>query len=225
MLSGNTDCYQPLEKKYRLTRQLLEVFLKYRHPVGVITKNALVTRDIDILKELAKENLVRVVFSITSQDESLRRILEPRTASVRKKFEAMELLANNNVPVGVMNAPIIPSLNHHEIPSIIEEASIRGATFAGYTVVRLNGQISKLFKDWLEKNFPDRVEKVWHQIESLHGGKVNDSEFGRRNAGEGEMAQVINQLFNASKKKYLGKHSFPPMDLSKFRRGANYTLF
>ncbi len=225
MLSGNTDCYQPLEKKFRITRALLEVFLKYRHPVGIITKNALVTRDVDILKEMAAHNLVHVIFSVTSQDEALRRILEPRTASAIKKFRAMELLASNNVPVGIMNAPIIPSLNHHEIPSILKTASAAGAGFAGYTVVRLNGQVGKIFRDWLEKNFPDRADKVYHQIQELHNGKVNDSQFGRRTRGDGQMADVIRQLFSLSRKRYFGNKSLAPLDVSRFRRAGNLTLF
>lgn len=225
MLSGNTDCYQPLEKKFRITRSILEVCLKYSHPVGIVTKNVLVTRDADILCELAKQHLVHVFFSITTQNEGLRRILEPRTASAIKKFEAIESLSQLKIPVGVMNAPIIPSINHHEIPSILKEASKRGATSAGYTVVRLNGQISKLFKDWLTKNFPERQEKVWHQVQSLHGGNVNDSKFGRRTSGDGEIAKVIHQLFNVGKRKYFKDVSIPKLDTTKFKRNGNYQLF
>ncbi len=226
MLSGNTDCYQPLEKKFKLTRQILEVCLKFRNPVGIITKNSLVLRDTDVLTELARYNLVHVIFSITSRNESLRRILEPRTASATKKFAAMASLANEGIPTGVMNAPIIPSLNHHEIPNILKEAAQSGAVFAGYTVVRLNGQISKIFRDWLEKNFPDRADKVWHQIQQLHGGQVNDSEFGRRTSGDGEIASIIHQLFTVSKKKYFKKNvERQHLDISQFRTGGNYTLF
>ncbi len=225
MLSGNTDCYQPLEKKFRLTRRILEVCLKFLHPVAIITKNSLILRDIDVLKKLAELNLIHVVFSITSQDEALRRILEPRTASAKKKFEAMNQLSEEGIPVGIMNAPIIPSLNHHEIPAILKKAADNGAIFAGYTVVRLNGQIQKIFKDWLIKNFPERADKVWHQIQALHGGKVNDSEFGRRVSGDGETSRVINQLFQTSKRKYFKDVSLNSLDCTKFRRGGNYTLF
>ncbi len=225
MLSGNTDCYQPLERKFRLTRQILTVCLKYLHPIGIITKNSLILRDLDLLKELAKSNLVHVVLSITSQDESLRRVLEPRTASAKKKFEAVRLLNQEGIPTGIMNAPIIPSLNHHEIPSIIEEAAKNGAKFAGYTVVRLNGQIQKIFKDWLLKNFPERADKVWHQIQELHGGRVNDSEFGRRVVGDGEIAKVIRQLFKVAVRRHLKNSKLSDLDCSKFRKGGNYTLF
>ncbi|MEQ9467959.1 MAG: PA0069 family radical SAM protein [Ekhidna sp.] len=225
MLSGNTDCYQPLEQKYQLTRKLLAVFLKYQNPVGIITKNALVTRDIDLLKDLAQNNLVHVIFSITSLDESLRQILEPRTASALKKLQAMEELAKNNIPVGVMNAPIIPGLNHHEIPKVLEVSAQAGASFAGYTVVRLNGQVSKIFHDWLVKNFPDRASKVWHQIQDLHGGNVNDSEFGRRIKGEGKISEVIRKLFEVSKRKYFKDRELKPLETSHFRRGGAYSLF
>lgn len=225
MLSGNTDCYQPLERKYELTRKLLKVFNKFQNPVGIITKNALVTRDIDILKELAEHNLVHVIFSITSLDESLRQKLEPRTASAIKKLKAMELLANEDIPVGVMNAPLIPSLNHHEIPGIIKSAADAGAQFASYTVVRLNGQIAKVFKDWLTKNFPDRSEKVWHQIQELHGGNVNDSKFKRRMRGDGQISDMISKLFEVSKRKFLGEKSFAPLTTDHFRRGGTYSLF
>ena len=225
MLSGNTDCYQPLERKYKLTRSLLAVFHKYQNPVGIITKNTLVTRDFDLLEELAKTDLVSVVFSLTTLDEDLRRILEPRTASALKKLKAVEQLAARNIPVGIMNAPIIPGLNHHEIPSILKAASDAGAQFAGYTVVRLNGQIAKIFKDWLEKTFPDRAKKVWNLIRELHGGNVNDSQFGRRIKGEGKHAEVIKKLFEISHRKYFKYRGFPKLSTYYFRRRGIYRLF
>ena len=225
MLSGNTDCYQPLEAKLKITRSLLQVFAKYRHPVGIITKNALVTRDLDILSDLAKDNLVMVVFSITSLDEKLRSILEPRTASAMKKLKAMEKLSGQSVPVSVMNAPIIPGLNHHEMPEVIKKSAEHGARSAGYTMVRLNGKIATVFEDWLRKNFPERFDKVWNQIANVHGGKVNDSEFGRRMRGEGNVADIVNQLFHQARKKYMGSSTLSPLNTNVFRRGANYQLF
>lgn len=225
MLSGNTDCYQPLEKKFEITRKLLQVFNKYQNPVGIITKNALVTRDMDILKELSKSNLVHVIFSITSLDEKLRQKLEPRTASAIKKLKAMETLAESGIPVGVMNAPIIPGLNHHETPEILRLSAEAGAQFASYTVVRLNGQIAKIFHDWLEKAYAERADKVWHQIQELHGGNVNDSEYGRRIKGEGRIAEAIRNLFEISKRKYFGDRAMPPLETSHFRRGGSYSLF
>ncbi len=225
MLSGNTDCYQPLERKYKLTRQLLEVFLKYRHPVGMLTKNALVTRDLDLLQELAKDGLVHVFFSINTLDEKLRSVLEPRTASAKKKLLAMEKLAKAGIPVGVMNAPIIPGINHHEIPAVIKASADHGALTAGYTVVRLNGAIGEIFSDWLKKTFPDRYDKVLHQIEELHGGQLNDTKYGRRISGEGNIALIIKKLFDVAKMKYLGERSLPKLNVNAFRKGGNYKLF
>lgn len=225
MLSGNTDCYQPLERKYRITRGLLEVFNKYKNPVGIITKNALIERDLDILEELAGLNLVSVIFSITSLDEDLRKLLEPRTATASKKLKAIESLSSRNIPVGIMNAPIIPGLNQHETPAILKAASDAGASFASYTVVRLNGQIARLFKDWLEKAFPDRAAKVWHHIQELHVGKVNDSEFGRRMRGEGKVSEMIRNLFEVSRRRYFKSNDFPKLSTSHFRRLGNYKLF
>ncbi len=225
MLSGNTDCYQPLEKKYKLTKQLLEVFEKYKHPVGIITKNALITRDIAILEKLAANNLITVLFSITSLDETLRQRLEPRTATTHKKLQAIELLASKNIPVGIMNAPIIPGLNHHEIPDVLRSAANSGAQYASYTVVRLNGQIPIIFKDWLNKNFPDRVKKVMHLIQSIHDGRVGDSRFGKRMKGDGPVSDMIKQLFEVSHRKYFKLNAFPNLETIHFRKGGNYSLF
>ena len=225
MLSGNTDCYQPQERKFGLTRQLLKILAKYRHPVGVISKNSLITRDIDILQDLAADNLVHVMISITTLDEGLRRVMEPRTASAMKRLRTVEELSRAGIPVGIMNAPIIPGLNHHEIPQVIQAAADHGALTAGMTVVRLNGSVGKLFEDWLRKNFPDRFDKVWNQICSMHGGAVNDSTYGRRMAGEGQIADMIYQLYRSAKKKYLGERKMPPLDLTKFRSGGNLRLF
>lgn len=225
MLSGNTDCYQPLEKKYKITRSLLEIFEKYQNPVGIVTKNALVSMDIDILERLAENNLVSVLLSITTLNEDLRRLIEPRTASAVKKLKAIELLTSKNIPVGIMNAPIIPGLNHHETPRILKAASEAGAQFASYTVVRLNGQISKIFKDWLGKTFPERAEKVWHQVQELHGGNVNDSEFGRRMTGEGKIASIIKNLFEVSRRKYFKENNPFKLSTDHFRKGGSYSLF
>jgi DNA repair photolyase len=225
VLSGNTDCYQPLERKLRITRSLLNVMAKYRHPVGIITKNVGFLEDMDILEDLAKDNLVRVILSITSLDEKLRSVLEPRTASSIKKLEAIKILSDKGIPVSIMNAPIIPGLNHTEIPEIIKKASENGATDAGYTVVRLNGRIAEIFKKWLENYFPDRFEKVWHQIENLHQGKVNDSNWGQRMKGNGAEADMINQLFHMAKKKYMKGGEKIHLNTSAFRRGGAYPLF
>ena len=224
-VSGNTDCYQPLERKFEITRNVLKVFARYRHPLGMITKNSLILRDLDLLSDLAKDNLVHVYISITTLDENLRRVMEPRTASGLKRLRTVEALARAGVPVGIMNAPVIPGLNHHEIPDILKAAADHGASAAGMTVVRLNGAIGRIFEDWLRKNFPDRFDKVWNQIRSMHGGNVNDSQFGRRMTGGGNFADTIHQLFRVSRKKFLGDRKMPPIDLTKFRRGGNLSLF
>lgn len=225
MLSGNTDCYQPQEKKLEITRRLLKVMVQYRHPVSIISKNSLVLRDLDLLQDLAADHLVHVYISITTLDENLRRVMEPRTASSLKRLQTVESLSRAGVPVGIMNAPIVPGLNHHEIPMVLKAAADHGAGTAGMTVVRLNGAVGKIFEDWLRKNFPDRAEKVWNQIASMHGGNVNDSQFGRRMAGEGNIADTIHQLFRAAKKKYFQGRTMPPYDLTRFRKGGNLGLF
>ncbi|MFC3417817.1 PA0069 family radical SAM protein [Algoriphagus hitonicola] len=223
-LSGNTDCYQPMEREMRITRELLKVFVRYRHPVGLITKNSLILRDLDLLQDLAKDNLVQVYISITTLDENLRRKMEPRTASAAKRLSVVEQLANAGVPAAVMNAPIIPGLNHHEIPSVLKAAADHGAMGAGYTVVRLNGQLEEIFSDWLGKNFPDRYQKVMNQIADLHGGQVRDNQFGRRMKGEGVLAQSIQQLFRQSRKIYFGDRKLPELNLTAFRKGGNLSL-
>ncbi len=225
MLSGNTDCYQPIEKQLEITRKLLIVLEKYQNPVGIITKNALILRDLDILSSLASNNLVSIIISVTTTEEVLRRKLEPRTASIEKRIQTIETLSKNNIPVGVMIAPVIPGLNNNQIPEILKRTAEAGAVQANMTMIRLNGSVKWLFKDWLEKNIPDRFDKVWNQIESIHDGKVNDSKWGRRMTGSGPMAESIRSLFDINRRKYFGNKSFPPLDHSKFRRNGNYNLF
>ena len=216
-LSGNTDCYQPAERKFKLTRQLLEIAREYKQPIGIITKNALVLRDLDILKEMAQEKLCMVYVSINSLNEDLRLKMEPRTATATQRLKVVEQLSAAGIPVGVMVAPLIPGLSDHEVPAILKAIAERGATKAGYTVVRLNGAIGGIFKDWLEKNFPDRADKVWHMIQSCHGGQVNDSTFGERMKGKGNIAQLINDSFKLHCR--LNKLNLVPIELdsSKFR--------
>lgn len=217
MLSGNTDCYQPLERKMEITRGMLKVLLKYKHPVGLITKNALVLRDLDLLRPMAEMNLLCVTISITTLKEKLRRVMEPRTASAQRRLETVRTLSENGIPVNVNVAPIIPSINTDEIPEILKAVSQAGALSAHYTMVRLNGDVATIFTDWVHKNFPDRAERVLHQIESVHGGKLNDSRFGVRMRGEGKIAESIRQLFAVSRAKYFdGKKKFPDLDYSLF---------
>lgn len=203
LLSGNTDCYQPAENKLKITRSLLEVFHAYKHPLGIVTKNALLLRDIDILQDLAKENLIYVYISITGTDEELRLKMEPRTSTYINRFKVLEQLNKNKIPAGVLMAPIIPSLNSDAIPSVLKQAAENGAKTATYTLLRLNGPVAPIFRDWLNKNFPERAQKVWHQVESLHGGTVEDFKIGRRMRGEGPMAEAIRSLFHVNRNKYF----------------------
>lgn len=212
VLSGNTDCYQPIERKLQITRQLLQVFLKFKHPVGIITKNALIQRDMDILEELAKDNLVRVNLSITSLDERTRQLLEPRTASIKKRLETLEKLSAKHIPVNVMMAPIIPSINSHEILPLVKEISNRGACGVGYTMVRLNGAIAEVFSEWIRKAMPHRADKVLHQIAECHNGNLNDSRFGARMKGEGNIADQVAQQFAIARKKYLSGRKTPVLN-------------
>ena len=203
VMSGNTDCYQPAENKFQLTRQCLEVFLKYKHPTAIITKNALILRDLDLLKELAKDNLISVNVSITSLSEDTRRILEPRTATIKRRLQVVKELSENGIPVNVMLAPIIPSINSHEILPMAKTVSEAGAYSIAHTIVRLNGAIGEIFTDWIKKTMPDRANKVLHQIENCHGGTLNESRYGVRMRGEGQIAKQINDLMKLARLKYF----------------------
>ncbi len=225
LLSGNTDCYQPAEKKFKITRRLLQIFYQYRYPVSIITKNSLILRDLDLLEKLASKNLIQVFISITSLNEEVRRKMEPRTATAQKKLAVIEKLSGAKVPVGIMNAPVIPGLTDHEMPQILKETASQGALTAGYALVRLNGTIASLFKDWIFKVFPDRAEKVLAQIAACHDGKLNDSEWHRRQKGEGPLSNIIAQVFSTSKHRYFKGRIMPTQDKSLFRRGGNYQLF
>ncbi len=224
-LSGNTDCYQPAEKEFRLTRQLLEVCLRYRNPVSILTKNTLVLRDLDLLRELAARNLVSTAVSLTTLNEELRRALEPRTVTGQRRLAVIRTLHEAGVPVGVMTAPIIPGLNDHEIPDLIRKAAANGACWAGFTVVWLNGAIAGLFTDWIHHHFPDRAEKVLHQIRDCHDGNLNDSRFFTRMKGEGNFASNIHQLHQIARKRYLSGRTPPELDTHQFLRKGQMRLF
>ncbi|WP_274475023.1 PA0069 family radical SAM protein [Mangrovimonas aestuarii] len=213
VLSGNTDCYQPAEKHYEITRKCLEVFLKYKHPVGIITKNALILRDLDILKELAKDNLIGVNISVTSLSEDTRRLLEPRTATIKKRLETIKALSENGIPVNAMLAPIIPAINSHEILPLAKAVAEHGAVYIGHTIVRLNGAIAEIFSDWIRKTMPDRADKVLHQIEDCHGGHLNDSRYGTRMRGEGKIAEQINMMIRLAKQKYFKDKGMPKLNM------------
>jgi DNA repair photolyase len=218
MLSGNTDCYQPCERTYGITRQLLEVCLKYKHPVSIITKNVLINRDMDVLTELAKLNLVNVNLSITTLNEELRRVLEPRTATAKRKLEMIERLTANNIPVNVMVAPVIPALNDYEIFSIIKEVSARGALSAHYQVVRLEGPNQQIFTDWVTKNFPDRAPKVLNQLREIYNGELGDKRFGIRMKGEGNFALSLKRQFELATKRFFADKPFPRLRKDLFER-------
>ncbi len=225
-LSGNTDCYQPAEQKFRITRQLLEICLEFNQPVGMITKNAGMLRDLDILKKMAQKNLVSILVSITSFNEDLRRVMEPRTTTGRQRLKLIKELSAEGVRMGVMLGPMIPGLNEHEMHDIIKAASEAGATFSAYTFIRLNGSIKLIFHDWLYKNFPDRADKVWHLIEGGHGGQVNDSRWGTRMRGEGHIAEIVAQQYRKYTSKYGLNHERLDLDCTQFRRpGEQGKLF
>ncbi len=211
VFSGNTDCYQPIERKLQITRRCLEVLLRWKHPVGIITKNALILRDLELLKALKELNLIAVNISITSLSEDTRRLLEPRTASIKKRLEVVQTLSEHNIPVNVMMAPIIPSLNSHEILPLVKTVASLGARSVAYTVVRLNGQIGPIFEDWARKTIPDRADRILHQIAECHGGQVNDSAWGRRIKGSGVFSEQIKSTMALAKKKYLPEGGMPSL--------------
>lgn len=223
-LSGNTDCYQPIERKMKITRKLLEVCLEFRNPVGILTKNALVLRDLDVIQELNKHQLVRVFSSITSVDEKVRRVLEPRTATYQSRLKMIETFSSHGIPTGIMNAPLIPGINDMHINDVLKAASEAGAKWAGYTIVRLNGAIGGIFKGWLYKVFPDRADKVWHQIEACHSGQVNDSRWGNRMVGDGKFAELIKNQFKLYCKKYGLNQTEMQWNTQAFRRVRNGQL-
>jgi DNA repair photolyase len=227
MLSGNTDCYQPAEQTLGITRKILQALWKYRHPVGIITKNSLILRDLDLLEPMAAHRLLRVSISLTTLDEGLRRELEPRTASVKARLKTIQVLAEKGIPVNVMMAPIIPGLNDHEILETAQKVSELGAVSIAYTIVRLNGDVAAIFEDWIRKNKPDRAERVLNRIRDVHGGELNDSRFGTRMRGEGQFADIIKQQFQLARQRYFADRQKPEYDLALFeqRRNPQMSLF
>ena len=199
VMSGVTDPYQPIERRLKITRRCLEVLAKFRNPVAIITKNRLVTRDIDLLGELASHDAAAVNVSVTSLDPDLQHVLEPRTSVPTARLEAIAALRKAGIPVGVMVAPIIPGLTDQEVPKIVEACANAGAQFAGYTIVRLPWAVAPLFERWLEEHFPDRKDKVLSRIRSIRGGsKLNDARWGVRIKGEGIFSEQIRSMFEVS---------------------------
>ena len=216
VFSGVTDCFQPAERDFQLTRQCLEVALKCRQPVGIITKNALVTRDLDILQGLAASHLVHVFVSITTLDSDLARDMEPRTSIPSARLRAIRMLAEAGVPVGVMVAPVIPALNDSEIPGILEAASDAGATTASYVLLRLPLTVEPVFREWLERTQPLKAEKILGQVRETRDGKLNSSTWGQRMSGSGELADQIRSMFQLFRQKHGLNQKVRPLDRSLF---------
>jgi DNA repair photolyase len=226
-MCGVTDAYQVVERKLRLTRRCLEVLAEFRNPVGIITKNAMVARDADVLADLAHDSAAMVMISITTMDEELRKVMEPRASPIAARLSAVRTLAGAGVPVGVMVAPVIPGLTDHEAPAILKAAADAGASFAGYVLLRLPLAVGPLFEHWLGEHFPLRKEKVLNQLKAMRGGKLNDPRFGSRMRGSGTMAKHFDALFKAALRR-TGLDR-PPQKLSTaaFRRpsGPQLDLF
>lgn len=210
VVGANTDPYQPIEREWKITRQILEVLLECKHPVSIITKSSRVERDIDILSELAKYNLVRVHCSVTTLDHTLARYMEPRATAPKRRLKAIENLAQANIPVGVMAAPMIPALNDCDLEAILEAASHAGATSAGYTFVRLAHELKELFRDWLQEHYPLKAEHVMSVIQQMRGGKDYDSTFGQRMRGSGNFSDLLEQRFQIACQRFgLNKERTP----------------
>ncbi|MGO8701044.1 MAG: PA0069 family radical SAM protein [Limisphaerales bacterium] len=225
-MSGVTDCYQPIERRLQLTRRCLAVLAEFRNPVSIITKNYLVTRDIDLLMELAAHQAVSVHLSINSLDSELARKLEPRAASPKMRLAAVEALAKAGVPVGVLVAPVIPALNDHEIPSVLAAAKAAGAGWAYTEIVRLPLTVAPIFEEWLERNIPGKKDKILGRIRAIRGGKLNDPCFGSRMRGEGVFADQILQMFHVARRKVGIAEDGPELSTAAFRRaeGAQMAL-
>ncbi len=224
--SGVTDCYQPVERRLKLTRACLEVMLDFRNPVAIITKSHTVTRDIDLIRELAAHEAAQVMVSITTLDNDLAGVMEPRASRPARRLDAIREIAAAGIPVGVMTAPIIPGLTDLEVPAILKAAADAGATTAGRTVVRLPYGVKDLFADWLASHFPDRKEKVLNRLRAMRDGKLNDPNFGSRMSGEGPFAESIDQMFQLHRRKN-GLTAKLELSTAAFRRppGPQQSLF
>ena len=217
-ISGATDPYQPVERKLELTRRCLQVLVEHRNPASIVTKNALVTRDGDLLAELAGFDAASVALSIPTLDGDLTRIMEPRTSHPRERLRAVHQLAEKGIPCGVMVAPVIPGLTDHEIPAIVEASAKAGAIFAIWLMLKLPGAVAELFQDWLQRYFPDRRDKVLNRLRSLRGGRLSDTRFGRRMRGEGIFSDQVRALFDAACKRHGLDGPAPDLSTSSFRR-------
>jgi DNA repair photolyase len=221
LLSGNTDPYQPTERKLKLTRKCLEVFSDFGNPVCIITKNHLVTRDLDVLEKLAERNLVHVTMSITSLQDDVIRVMEPRTSRPAARLKAIEALASRGISVGVNIAPIIPGLTDEEMPQIMQQAYDAGAIVANYIVVRLPGPVKDLFLEWVKRCYPNRVNRIVHRIEDLRNGQLNDSRFGVRMRGQGQWAELFSDLFHSTRRKLNMGTDIQPLAVDQFKIPAS----
>ncbi len=218
-MSGVTDCYQPLERTVKLTRGCLEVMAAFRNPVSIVTKNFLVTRDMDLLSELAAHQAVSVNISITTLDSGLARVMEPRTSQPARRLAAIEMLAKANIPVNAMLGPVLPGLTEHEIPAILKSAADAGAHSAYYNVLRLPHGVKDLFQSWLREHYPERADKILNRIRAMRDGKLNDANFGTRMHGKGIYADQIEQIF----KHYRARYNLlrrTPLSTAAFNRDA-----
>ncbi len=225
-ISGVTDCYQPAERKFRITRACLEVFREFQHPFTIITKNHLVTRDLDLIAPMASLRAAAVFVSVTSLNPKITEVLEPRTSRPPARLEAIRALSEAGVPVGVMVAPVIPGLTDHEMPAILEAAAQAGAKHAGFVPVRLPLAVAPLFTEWLGHHFPDRKEKILNRIRDLRGGQLNAPQFHARMRGEGEFAALFSQMFHGACRKFALNQAELPLTRENFRRpGEQLGLF
>jgi len=220
-LGSNTDPYQPTERRLAITRAILEVLREFRHPVTIVTKGALIQRDIDILSEMASQRLACVAVSITTLDRSLARVMEPRAATPQRRLETIAALAKAGIPTGVMSAPMIPALNDSEMEDILAAAKEVGATTAAYTMLRLPLELKDLFREWLETHFPNKASHVLSLVAQSHGGKIYDSNWGRRMVGYGPYADLLGMRFDRAVRRLgLARRHTEPLDTSLFRAPA-----
>jgi DNA repair photolyase len=217
-LGANTDPYQPIEKKLRVTRSILEVLVESHHPLTIVTKSALVVRDIDLLSRLAAEQLVRVFVSVTTLDDELKRRMEPRAASPKARLAALSTLAAAGIPAGVMFAPVVPAINDHELEAVLEAAAAARAETAAYVLLRLPGEVKDLFYEWLDTHYPDRAQRVRSRIRELRGGRDNDPRFGHRMRGHGPWADLLEKRFDAACRRHgLARRGSKPLETGAFR--------
>ena len=221
MMSGVTDCYQPIERHLRLTRRCLEVFAEFRNPVGIVTKSELVTRDIDILQTMSSPDVASVMISVTSLDASLANKLEPRASSPARRLRAIETLRKAGIRTGVMIGPVIPGLNDHEIADILKATSEAGALTAGYILLRLPYGVKGLFSDWLEAHYPNKKDRVLNRVKDTRDGALYDGAYGKRMRGVGEYADQIERMFKMARKRYGLDRKLPPLAVDRFRVPRN----